>query len=653
MPSTLRYTGSSMRAHSSLAALAFASFASFASFGAFGCRRSEAKTQPTAGAWYDATPLLVSLRPAARSGLALAAGVGKLEDLPLYDLTITLADPAPTFTLAEDVWFTNREAAPLTEVVLRLYANASAGASAAKKAPLVTLSKGSCVDAICAVKSEGSSTVSIKPSSAIEPGGRLRIHLDFAGTFDTIEADRTNVFAQGLESLSMLGGGEGAGDYGLLARGDGIRSMANFYAVVARRREGKWERTDVSTIGDLGSDELSHVRARVDMPEAMGVITSGVTVADKVAGGRRVVDCSAAMVRDFAVIASADLRSSRQKVGDVEVRSWYLDTKEHAEKQPGEKVLDAAAWALIDYEKRFGAYPYADLDVVEAPLVGGAGGVEFAGLVTIASMFYRPAMPSDGLGGLVSMLMPAPAAGGASPMDAMMGSMLEFVTAHEVAHQFWHGLVGSDSRAHPYLDEGLAQYSAMLYLEDRYGIARAESDGMLNVGMNYKTMRMLGHADGKVDQPADAFGGMLRYAGIVYGKGPYLWAAIRKQLGDAAFTKGVRAYVATNRLRVAAPRALVESLAAIDPAEAAKVRALATRWLDEAHGDDDLGKASLLDMVGPAMGLDPKSLDPSMKSLLDGLLDGAGAEKKAGSGDPLGGLLDGLLDDGEGADGAK
>ncbi|GAC1353399.1 MAG: hypothetical protein NVSMB47_05530 [Polyangiales bacterium] len=631
-----------MRARTPLAVLALASLAALS---ATGCRRSSAKAPPAA-AWYDATPLLVSLRPAARTGLEAASGVAHLEDLPLYDLTVTVADPAPTFTLAEDVWFTNREAAPLDEVVLRLYANSSEGGTGGKKTSLVTLSKGSCVDAICTVKTEGSSTLSIKPSTAIAPGGRLRIHLDFTGTFETIDSGRTNVFAQGLESVSMLGGGEGAGDYGLLARGDGIRSMANFYAVVARRRDGKWERTDASAVGDLGSDELSHVRARVDVPEPMRVVTSGVTVADKVAGARRVVDVRAAMVRDFAVISSADLRSSSQKVGDVEVRSWYLDTPEHPESKPGAKVLDAAAWALTDYEKRFGAYPYADLDVVEAPLVGGAGGVEFAGLVTIASMFYRPAMPTDGLGGLLSMLMPA-APGGGSPMDAMMGSMLEFVTAHEVAHQFWHGLVGSDSRAHPYLDEGLAQYTAIMYLEDRYGILRAESDGLLNVGMNYKTMRMLGHPDGKVDQPADAFGGMLRYAGLVYGKGPYLWQAIRKELGDAGFTKGVQAYVAANRLRVAAPRALVDALAAVDPSKSTRVRALATRWLDEAHGDDDLGKGSLIDLLGPAMGLDPKSIDPAMKSLLDGLLDGAGSGKKGGSGDPLGGLLDGLLDDGD------
>ena len=45
-------------------------------------------------------------------------------------------------------------------------------------------------------------------------------------------------------------------------------------------------------------------------------------------------------------------------------------------------------------------------------------------------------------------------------MGGMTDGMLEFVVAHEVAHQWWHGLVGSDSRDHPYVDEALAQLVA-------------------------------------------------------------------------------------------------------------------------------------------------------------------------------------------------
>src|SRR5690606_8901506 len=110
----------------------------------------------------------------------------------------------------------------------------------------------------------------------------------------------------------------------------------------------------------------------------------------------------------------------------------------------------------------------------------------------------------------------------AGDLEAHRLSSLEVVTAHEVAHQWWHGLVGSDSRRHPFQDECLAQYSAMLYLEDRYGRERGEREAARHVSASYHMMRMMGRPDAAVDRPVSAFGDSLSYAGLVYGKGPYL-----------------------------------------------------------------------------------------------------------------------------------
>jgi len=187
-----------------------------------------------ASPWYDATPLLVSLRPEARVGLAQALGVTHLEDLPLYDLDLAYDADGATFTLAEDVYFTNRTPGPLADIVLRVYANAAPPDSG----PEVRLVSGSCVDDTrCAVSSASPSAIRVQPATAIQPGGRLHVKLSLAGTLTHIDSSRTNVLAQGLEGMkSMLasGGGAAGGDYGLLAVGDGIASFGNFYAVLAR-----------------------------------------------------------------------------------------------------------------------------------------------------------------------------------------------------------------------------------------------------------------------------------------------------------------------------------------------------------------------------------------------------------------------------------
>ena len=618
-----------------------------------GCGFGGADAQDSAGAWYDATPLLVSLRPAARATVVREAGIRRAEDLPLYDLDLAIDPAAATFTLREELWLTNTERRPLPEVVLRIFANVVPTSRATP--PPITLRGGSCTGgagiAPCAVSAETPTAIVVRPSRPLAPGARMRVVLNLTGTLERIDSSRTNVLAQGMEGMSSIGSAEAAGDYGLLAIGDGIASLAQFYPVLARRENGQWVRREQSTLGDLGTDALHHVRARIDVSRSLRVSSTGVTTGEQpsTAGpDRRIVSVAAAFVRDFAVVAGATLEQSTRRVGDVDVRAWFLP----AERAHGEMVLDAAARSFEIYERRFGPYPYADLDVCEAALVGGAGGVEFTGLVTIASMLYRPAMPADGPLGMLSGLLgggglaglggtgpgAGAAAGGGAPagggMQTMLDAMLEFTTAHEVAHQWWHGIVGSDSAAHPFVDEGLAQWSATLYLEDRYGRARADRDADMQVGMNYRMMRMLGTADGPVDRPVASFASSLAYAGLVYGKGPYVYRELRTALGDPAYFATLRDYVARNRFRIAPRRAFIDRLAT--GPRAPRVRAIARHWLDEAHGDADLGRADLGSMLGSVLGPGAASqggtLEQAIRMLGEmGVLQGAGAPAAPGT----------------------
>jgi hypothetical protein len=231
-------------------------------------------------------------------------------------------------------------------------------------------------------------------------------------------------------------------------------------------------------------------------------------------------------------------------------------------------------------------------------------------------------------------------------MSGAMSSMLEFVTAHEVAHQYWHGVVGSDSRDHPFVDEALAQYSAIIYLEDRYGRERAQRDGDANVKNNYHLLRALGQPDQVVNRPVSAFRTPLAYAGIVYGKAPYFYEAARRQLGDDAFFAAMQRYVRDNAFRVAAPNAIIDALAQgagtlqgrAAATQATRVRALARRWLDESHGDTDLGRVSLGTLAARMMGeTDPariREMDQMFSmlertGLLRSLLGGGGGSSGA------------------------
>jgi hypothetical protein len=102
---------------------------------------------------------------------------------------------------------------------------------------------------------------------------------------------------------------------------------------------------------------------------------------------------------------------------------------------------------LTHYEERFGAYPRARMTIVENP---NSGGSAFAadGIVWLSSLFFT----HRGI-----------------PLSGIMNRFLEYVLAHEIAHQ-WLGLgSGVDLDTDAWLSEGLAQYASISYFEERHG----------------------------------------------------------------------------------------------------------------------------------------------------------------------------------------
>lgn len=570
--------------------------------GCAGCHSRDVSSAPKPPKlpWYDAAPLSEALRPGVSRAAKEALGLKALEDLPLYELKVTFGEDLRTFSLEQTVWFTNRESTPLDDLVFRLFANARKGPD--ERPPLVLVS-GQCPDVECTSHWDARSVLWIRPATPIAPGGRIKVRYVFDGRLEAIRPDRTKMLTQAVEGMMRMAGHGKQGDYGLLAFGDGIASMGDFYAVLSPRRQGKWEDKEESSLGDLGATSgMSHVKLEVDMPVGTQIATTGIVANKKTpipAQGlptRLQAEVVAPLIRNFGLLLSKRFEMKSRRVGGVEVRSWYV----HEEQGVGEAVLKHAGDSFAVFQRRFGYYPYVDLDVVEAPLVGGAGGVEFSGLVTIASMFYQPLAGGGMLGELLQGLS---GVGGAGSVDskgalgaAVTAPMVEFVTAHEVAHQWWHGIVGSDAREHPFVDEALAQYSAILYLEDRHGVERARRELERQVVANYHMMRLQGQPDRRADQSAAAFENEIAYAGIVYGKAPGFFPALRKTIGKQRFDAGLVAYVLAHRFREAVPADLVRTFSerGSDPV----VANLARHWFEETHGDVDLGKGNLLSLVG-------------------------------------------------------
>jgi hypothetical protein len=255
--------------------------------------------------------------------------------------------------------------------------------------------------------------------------------------------------------------------------------------------------------------------------------------------------------------------------------------------------------------------------------------MEFPGLVTVGTSLYRgaadPAGALEGLPGMGQMQGLLEAMGGDAAPLGQLGKVLErtleFTVAHEVAHQYFAGLVGSDPINAPVVDESLAQYTALLYMEWKHGRAVAEQLRQEALVSAYHMMRMSGGKDAPADRPTSGFEDSLQYGALVYGKAPLLHHYSRKLIGDEAFFKGMRSYVDTYRFKWTCGECFTQELAKASPANARELERLRVRWWKEAHGDEDLGEPNLGALLGGGAQMDPETLK-LMEELLPGLMKG-------------------------------
>jgi hypothetical protein len=380
-----------------------------------------------------------------------------------------------------------------------------------------------------------------------------------------------------------------------------------------------------SGVGDLALYEPSHVLANVVVPSGWKVHATGSALGElPQKDGRIRYTFAAGAVRDFPVFASKGYESLTTTVNGVTVESHFAAR----DAEVGKRVLQYARDALVEFERRLGPLPYKTFRVVEAPLTGGAGGMEFPGLITVGTSLYRgagnPGSALEGVQGLEQMQELLEAMGGDAAPLAQLGKTLErtleFTVAHEVAHQYFAGLVGSDPIHAPVVDETLAQYAALLYMEWKHGRAVAEKMRQEALVSAYHLYRLSGGKDGPADRPTSDFDDSMQYGALVYGKAPLLHHASRKLVGDEAFFKALRSYVDAYRFRWTCSDCFTRELAKVSPGKSEALERLRVRWWKEAHGDEDLGEPNMGALLGA--GVDGAQLDPETLKLMQELLPG-------------------------------
>lgn len=222
--------------------------------------------------------------------------------------------------------------------------------------------------------------------------------------------------------------------------------------------------------------------------------------------------------RFYVLKGEVELPYSKNKV-----TTWSLFTPKNADlwlKAP-QYLHDA----IYYYSLWVGEYPYKQVTAVDGTISAG-GGMEYPNITIIG--------------------------------DAGSDFQLDDVITHEVGHNWFYGMLGSNERDHAWMDEGINSYYEYRYLRTKYpdrkligkfpaGIAKAydlaQYKHKYQMDLGYQLMARQNY-DQAIDIPSADFTDA-NYALMVYGKSMLLFDYLEAYLGTEVFDKAMKKYFET------------------------------------------------------------------------------------------------------------
>ncbi|WP_053366921.1 ABC transporter permease subunit [Bacillus sp. FJAT-27245] len=244
------------------------------------------------------------------------------------------------------------------------------------------------------------------------------------------------------KKLGKRGKAEAAFDYTLELPEEGSRLsrignqfyLAQWYPMLATFQDGKWNKGEFSNGLETFHTGFSDYTVRYELPKGYSFIST--SDGDPVSETRK-GEVKAKKVRDFFIAITNDMKVYKTDSNGVSIR---LYTKEDHNRNPRE-ALELAKNALSFFQKNIGEYPHKQLDIV----LDLGQNMEYPGIVTV-----NPYHEFD--------------------------KFFNISIVHEIAHQYFYGVVANDPFNEPWIDEGFTEFATNMYFyikeDEPLGIAQ-------------------------------------------------------------------------------------------------------------------------------------------------------------------------------------
>ena len=258
----------------------------------------------------------------------------------------------------------------------------------------------------------------------------------------------------------------------------------------------------------------------ITAPDTHVIVGTGIMTGASDADGLRTHTYHAEDVHDFVWMADPYMRMMSAQAttdnGPVEVRVY------HRPRQRGfaRRHLEAGVGAIEQFSRLYRTYPWPIMSIIDPPLdaASSAGGMEYPTVVTTAgdSVLLRPGM-----------------------------RLGEFVTVHEIGHNWFQGMLASNEVDEAWLDEGVNEYADWVVMNELYGEGKNLLDWHGLRADNLELAVATGRPSGvpvPIDTLSYAFPDNRAYGAASYSKTAVSLRSLEASVGREAFRAAMRIY---------------------------------------------------------------------------------------------------------------
>lgn len=296
-----------------------------------------------------------------------------------------------------------------------------------------------------------------------------------------------------------------------------IINGAHWFPVVSVYDEAKhtWNKNQYSTIFETDYYDMADYTVNMNVPGNYKVSMPGMITEKSAESGRKIVSAVANKTREFVFFASPNFKIASKTKDRLTIEYFYYDNQSNKQ-EIIDKYIDQAFKAIDFFSSKYGKYPYPEFRIVESYVQGVA--VEFARVIQMGLIQGQPNVEAN------------------------------TVFVHEIAHQWFHSLIGNDSETESFLDEGFADFSKVYFSEKQGDLINGFKSIQSDEGSFDKVIGAPNNEVGELANP------------VYYGKGRQAIYELYRTVGEEKFDAFMKEYFSRYVYKNASIQGLLQTI---------------------------------------------------------------------------------------------